>query len=60
MHAGGRRFEPAWLHHVVPGQVEKTVAITRIYDFVDYSGQAKRETGDMISEVVRFIGALVL
>ena len=22
LHAGGRRFEPAWLHHVVPGQVE--------------------------------------
>ena len=60
MHAGGRRFEPAWLHHVVPGQVENTVAIKRIFDFVDYSGHAKRRPGDIISEVSRFIGVLVL
>ena len=38
----------------------RSLSDPRIFDFVDYSGHAKREPGDRISAVARLIGAPVL
>ena len=57
LHAGGRRFETAWLHQCGTRQ---QVAIKRIlFDFVRFTGHAKCKPGGKIDKVFRFTERLL-